>query len=320
MGVAMMLEAEQVVQMGEDLGLDRIGIAPVKSLKRHLPPDQDPAGIAAHLKTVVVTVRKSLAGISASRHAGTRQFWGGRLIKQLDESSLRLAVQLEKLGSASFPLSSLMVDFGARDGRDLCPAGQGSPLLRAAAVQAGLGTLGLNGMLLTPEFGPRVYLGGVLTEADVPPGRPLQEELCPGLEECGLCAAACPADAIVRRAKRGTALSSYRRLDSDACVQTSQPLGLSRFKQHLDEVYRLKHDPEQMWPLAGGRVTGALWQEMIMVKEGVFTGCSTCLDVCPVGQGASPQSSQMAGRLKKHLIRGSRVEVEWLGGATGEGA
>lgn len=314
-----MLTAEQVVQMGQDLGLDRIGVARLSSLRRRLPPEQDPPDIAAQMKTVVVAVRKSLAGMSAARHAGTRQFWGGRIIKQLDESSLQLAVQLEKQGSASFPLSSLMVDFGAREGRDLCPAGQGSPFLRAAAVEAGLGTLGLNGMLLTAEFGPRVYLGGVLTEAEIPPGRPLREELCPGLEECGLCAAACPADAIVRRAKRGAALSSYRRLDEGACAETCQPMGLGRFKRHLEDVCQLKGQPRKIWPLAGGRITGGLWQEMVMVKEGVFTGCSTCLDVCPVGQGASPPSNQMALRLKRRF-EGSHIEVERLESLAGDAA
>ena len=83
-----------------------------------------------------------------------------------------------------------MVGFAQKDGIDLCPAGQGSPLLKMAAVEAGLGTLVLNGMLLTPEFGPRVYLGGVLCEPEIHAGQPLEQELCLGLEECGLRAAA----------------------------------------------------------------------------------------------------------------------------------
>ena len=36
-----------------------------------------------------------------------------------------------------------------------------------AAVEAGLGTLGLNLQLLTPEFGPRVLLTAVLCSVDV---------------------------------------------------------------------------------------------------------------------------------------------------------
>jgi len=67
-----------------------------------------------------------------------------------------------------------------------------------------------------PEFGPRIHLGGVLTQAELEAGQPLQKELCLGLEECGLCAGICPEDAIPRRARRGAPLSEYRGLDAVA--------------------------------------------------------------------------------------------------------
>ena len=150
-------------------------------------------------------------------------------------------------------------------------------------MEAGLGTLGLNTMLLTPEFGPRVYLGGVLTDASLSVGSARPQELCLGLEECGRCAAVCPEDAIPRRGRRDAPVAAQRGLDAAACARSSQALGPAKFEEHLRNVLAVSDDREGMWSLIGSRLTGALWQEMLMVKEGAFTGCSVCVNNCPVG-------------------------------------
>ena len=58
---------------------------------------------------------------------------------------------------------------------------------RHAAVLAGLGEIGLNNLLLTPKYGPRVRLNSVITTAPLEPDPLLQEKVCPGAEKCGLC-------------------------------------------------------------------------------------------------------------------------------------
>ncbi len=67
---------------------------------------------------------------------------------------------------------------------------------RHMAVEAGLGELGLNNLLLNPEHGPRVRFVALLTDAVLEPGRPLEPVLCRP-ERCGYaCVKACPADAL----------------------------------------------------------------------------------------------------------------------------
>ena len=46
--------------------------------------------------------------------------------------------------------------------------------LNHAAVEAGLGTLGLNLQLLTPEYGPRVILTAVMCSVDVEADTPME--------------------------------------------------------------------------------------------------------------------------------------------------
>lgn len=69
---------------------------------------------------------------------------------------------------------------------------------RHAAVAAGLGELGLNGLFLSPQFGSRQRLVSIVTSA------PLEQDpiydgppLCIK-EECGICLKKCPADAYRR--------------------------------------------------------------------------------------------------------------------------
>ena len=64
-----------------------------------------------------------------------------------------------------------------------------------AAQTAGLGNLGWNAQLLTPEFGPRVRLTCVLTDAELHLNRPELPEL-PCIKCQGACVKICPSKAI----------------------------------------------------------------------------------------------------------------------------
>jgi len=294
------------------LGCDLVGFASTGVLEGKVLPGHRPSSMGEHFETLIVVAKRSYAGFLSVHHAGTKQFWGGRMVKRLDETCMKLAGVLETRGAVGFPVSSLMVDMGERKGVDLCPAGQGSPLLKAAAVEAGLGTLGLNTMLLTPEFGPRVYLGGVLTDAVLSAGSAATRELCLGLEECGRCAAVCPEDAIPRRGRRSAPVAEQRGLDKAACARSSQALGPTKFAEHLRDIVAARDDREGMWSLIGSRLTGALWQEMLMVKEGAFTGCSSCVHSCPVGDDyarASQRGDTPSPEVKRTVV-GDDIEVQ----------
>ena len=58
---------------------------------------------------------------------------------------------------------------------------------------AGLGNFGINNMLLTPEFGPRVRFASILTSAEIEPDPVLEKPLC---IRCQRCVEACPVHAL----------------------------------------------------------------------------------------------------------------------------
>lgn len=70
---------------------------------------------------------------------------------------------------------------------------------RHIAYQAGLGTFGLNNMLITKK-GCCGRINTVVTNLDVLPDSPMKEDLClyKRLGKCGLCADRCPSGALTR--------------------------------------------------------------------------------------------------------------------------
>ncbi len=73
----------------------------------------------------------------------------------------------------------------------------GGILLKDAAVLAGLGCIGKNNMLVTPEFGPRVRLRAMLTDVALPGTGPVDFDPCRG---CDMpCRHACPRQAFEAR-------------------------------------------------------------------------------------------------------------------------
>ena len=93
-----------------------------------------------------------------------------------------------------------------------------------AAVEAGLGTLGLNLQLLTPEFGPRVLLTAVLCSVDVECDDKMETALCLG-PSCGRCLKTCPADAV-----------GHWTRDWPACDRFRSPHGFAQLSEHVTRI------------------------------------------------------------------------------------
>ena len=71
---------------------------------------------------------------------------------------------------------------------------KGGIFLKDAAALAGLGSIGLNNLLITPQFGPRVRLRAMFLEGELEPTGPADYSPCEG---CDMpCSRACPQRAI----------------------------------------------------------------------------------------------------------------------------
>jgi epoxyqueuosine reductase len=70
----------------------------------------------------------------------------------------------------------------------------GGAFLKDSSVLAGLGVIGKNNLLITPEFGPNVRLRGIFIEAEFEPTGPIEYDPCNGCEMP--CHSACPREAF----------------------------------------------------------------------------------------------------------------------------
>lgn len=92
------------------------------------------------------------------------------------------------------------------------------------ALQAGLGEYGRHGLLITPEFGPRLRVGKIFTDYPLAHDRPRSFGVREFCGQCNRCAGACPARAIphgepVAVALNRSGLRGVRKwsVDGEAC-------------------------------------------------------------------------------------------------------
>lgn len=274
---------EEIRAKATELGIDLVGFCDWHALEDVAPEYDRPAQISTHLETLLVLARRQSTAVAGSPDPAFRQYANGRTARHLEEAAAALAYWLEERDCLTALLSAIIPDLRRQPLGYSSPAGQGSLLLRQAAVRAGLGSLGLNQMLLTPEYGPRLFLAGIVTDLGVPLDEPFAEELCPGLEECGRCAAVCPAEAIPTQARRGAPLSEVRALDAEACAVESQPYGPERMVEHLRDIFASESGEEAAAKIRRP-VTQKLFYHLTLMRQGAFTGCGLCELVCPVGE------------------------------------
>ncbi len=141
---------------------------------------------------------------------------------------------------------------------------KGGIYLKDTAVMAGLGTIGRNNLLITPEYGPRVRLRAVVVNVELVSTGPLAFDPCAGCE--GYCLRECPQGAfdeiIYSQAVMGQEFlpgrtGTYSRLKCNDQMERDKQAGKQK-----DE--RVLHKPTD---------------EMVCL----FKHCRNCEFSCPVG-------------------------------------
>lgn len=157
--------------MALDSGFDMVGIV-----------DSHQIGASTALsKTIVlalVTPDRSAEFVYKVEIDGRVQ-WSKWIYERLQNGARKLTLALRDIGIRADPLeferSWEVID------------------LRRAAVQAGLGIMGENNLVLNREWGPRLRFTAVFADIDVDLDHPLETEIC---RMCAICVRECPTKAI----------------------------------------------------------------------------------------------------------------------------
>ena len=208
----------KIIRFCRNRGADLVGFAPVERWDEagEVPPDFRPRSVWPPAKTVIVIGLEMPLPIVETTPSIPHKELYDTSNRELDQIAYDLTRFLNRLGQASF--------FFPRDGygslRALREKNMAAFSHVMAAKYAGLGTIGASHNLLTPEFGPRVRLVSVFTEAPLPPDPPADKELC---IRCAACARCCPKKAIRMREDR--VIADY---DKAACLEMTEELTARR--------------------------------------------------------------------------------------------
>jgi epoxyqueuosine reductase len=258
------LTSQEIKAKARSLGADLVGIADGAALDVSHITELDGG-------RVIVLAKRLNEGVARiNRWNDRHKYYNDELaLTHLEETSLELVYWLEDCGYPALIVPPTHVDPGEYHGN---PREHMQTMLSLphAAVEAGLGTLGLNLQLLTPQYGPRVILTAVLCSVEVECDRPMTEALCRG-PVCGRCLKTCPADAV-----------GHWERDWPACDTCRSPHGFAQLTEHLEKIIH-ESDAAARKQLLRSEDSFNLWQS-ILRGAGVVTGCRRCADVCPVGE------------------------------------
>jgi len=195
------MTSQELKAAAKSFGADLVGIASTASLA-YLPKEDNPLSIFPQAKNVIIIGRKIPRGALRGIEQGTEmdnsfaQFGFIDLEDNfLAKTTYDVNIWMEARGFEAVPLfaydcTGQPVGVPVEPGK---PAPNVILQYRIMAQAAGLGETGLNGLFLTPEFGPRQRFAMLLTDAEMKADKPFQPYLC---KDCGKCVPACPLQAL----------------------------------------------------------------------------------------------------------------------------
>ena len=241
-----MITSQDIKAAAKRMGADIVGIGSIDRWST-APIQMDPKQIMPKAKSIIAlgfrVLRGSLRGVEEGTYFSnySAMGYGGITYLYMPMTVINLSKMIEDAGYEAVPMGH-QSDWRAIDNsgymkenfsRPVAP-GKAAPdvmiNLRIAGFLCGLGEIGYSKMLLTPEFGPRVRVGIVITELELEPD-PIIEPgtLC---NRCMACVRECPggcipADRTIKDNVGGYELE-WADVDMDKCdwvFQGGAPLG-----------------------------------------------------------------------------------------------
>ena len=182
---------QRLKREAKKLGVNLTGFANVERWEeyKYTEPEFYPQSIWPWAKTVMVMAVQIYLPMLETTPSVVYSELYNTTNRMLDETAYRMANLLNTLGFRAhfFPRDcygdiSVLVKKPEAAFSHVC-----------AGYFAGLGTIGMNHTLLTKEYGPRIRLVSVITDAPIRPDRVIKKDLCIG---CRQCVGKCPVQAF----------------------------------------------------------------------------------------------------------------------------
>ena len=232
------MTSQEIKALAKQMGADIVGIGSIDRWA-DAPSQMDPKQIMPRAKSIIAmgfrVFRGSLRGIEEGTYFSnySAMGYGGITYLYMPMTVINLCKVIEDEGYEAVPMGH-QSDWRGIDNKGFLrenysrPVAPGKPQpdimvnLRIAAYLCGLGEIGYSKMLLTPEFGPRVRVGIIITEMELEPD-PIMEPgtLC---NRCMACVNACPGGCIPKDKTVKVNLAGHdvewADVDMDKCART----------------------------------------------------------------------------------------------------
>ncbi len=255
-----MLSAKELKAQIKALGADLVGVARADSslLGEH---SEDPEKLLPGARSLIsfgVSLNKAAVcsgNMRLNRHDSMCVY------ERLNQIGLETVRIFSKDGAKAISVPAYLPNDMSGEAKGM----KGEMNHKTVGAIAGLGGIGLSRLLVTPEFGPFVRLGTVVTDASLSADEPLDENWC---EECDACRNACPEEAIK---EDGT-------LDYKACASRVLRSGLPGVIKAVRSL--VGADQEGAKAVLYNPDFWDIWQATV---SGIFYSCSECMAACPAG-------------------------------------
>lgn len=171
------------------LGADVCGIASIKRFE-DAPKGFHPLDVYPEVKSVISFGKAFPSSLFEANTNAPYTFVKNKLVELLDNISIELTFNIESEGYKAIPIpSDEPYEYWDSQNRH----GRGILSQKHLAEAAGIGWIGKNTLLINHRYGNRLYLGAVITDAELTEDD-LAENLC--TENCSICLKSCPQSAI----------------------------------------------------------------------------------------------------------------------------
>jgi len=182
------MNSNKIKEILYGLGVDICGIASIDRF-HEAPEGFSPINTLSACKSVIIFGKKFLNSTIYSNNSIPYTIVRNMISNILDIVAINFCGILEDQNIIAVPIGAIgpsLLDENTQRYRGIVS-------LKHSAVLAGLGYIGKNSLLITPEFGNMVWLNGILSNIELEADKIITDS-CP--ENCNLCIENCPVKAI----------------------------------------------------------------------------------------------------------------------------